>query len=172
MELDHALEEGGLGHHDVLDRLPGHRLGQEAHEVAGMTGAHGDADLAVGLEAADPRTVAGARVDDDERPLALIHGDAGGRDDPRQHVVHRPRQRPAVHDQLGLELQDVGRLHRHVLEILVAPLPQDVEKQHAALPGIQAVLGGGGPGEGARRGRSRALGVCHVRAPVLVDLSR
>ena len=89
-----------------------------------------------------------------------------------QHIVHRPRQRPAVDDQLGLELQDVGCLHGHVLEILVAPLPQDVEKQHAALPGIQAVLGGGGPGEGARRGHSRALGVCHVRAPVLVDLSR
>ena len=69
--------------HDVLDRLAGHRLGQEADEVAGVAGAHGDADLAVGLEAADARPVAGARVDDDERPLALIDGDAGGRDDPR-----------------------------------------------------------------------------------------
>ena len=66
---DHPLEERGLGLHDVLDRLPRHRLGQEADEVAGMAGAHGDADLAVGLEAADARPVAGARVDDDERPL-------------------------------------------------------------------------------------------------------
>ena len=69
VQLDHPLEERGLGRHDVLDRLARHRLGQEADEVAGMPGAHGDADLAVGLEAADPRAVAGARVDDDERPL-------------------------------------------------------------------------------------------------------
>ena len=47
MERDHALEEGGLRARDVLDRLPGHGLGQEADEVAGMTCLEGNADLAL-----------------------------------------------------------------------------------------------------------------------------
>ena len=38
---------------DVLDRLPRNRRRTEAHEIAGMAGPHRDADLAVGLEAAD-----------------------------------------------------------------------------------------------------------------------
>ena len=74
--LGHPLEERRLGLHHVLDRLPGHRLRQEADEIAGMAGRHRHADLAVGLEAADPRAVAGARIDDHERPLALVDRDA------------------------------------------------------------------------------------------------
>ena len=50
-----------------LDGLTRHRFGQEADEVAGMTGLHRYADLAVGLEAADPRPVTRARIDDYER---------------------------------------------------------------------------------------------------------
>ncbi len=72
MQLDHLLEEGGLGLHHVLDRLAGHGLGQEAHEVAGMAGPERHPDLAVGLEAADPGPVPGARVDDHEGPLLLV----------------------------------------------------------------------------------------------------
>ena len=49
-------------------RLARHRLGQEADEIAGMPGLERDADLAVGLEAADARAVPGARVDHDEGP--------------------------------------------------------------------------------------------------------
>ena len=61
----------GLGSRDVLDRLPRHGFGQEADEVAGMPRLEGDADLAVGLEAADARPVSGARIDDDKGTAAF-----------------------------------------------------------------------------------------------------
>ena len=64
-------------------RLARHRVGQEADEIAGMAGLERDADLAVGLEAADPGPVPGARIDDDEGPARRIDLDALRRDDPR-----------------------------------------------------------------------------------------
>ena len=69
----------GLGAQHVLDRLAGHRVGQEADEVAGVAGPQRHADLAVGLEAADAGPVAGARVDDHEGPLPRVDRDARGR---------------------------------------------------------------------------------------------
>ena len=36
MQRNHPLEKDGLGVRDVLDGLPGDRLGQKADEVAGM----------------------------------------------------------------------------------------------------------------------------------------
>ncbi len=59
-----------------LDGLARHRLRQEADEIAGMAGLERDADLAVGLEAADAGAVPGARVDDDEWPARRIELDA------------------------------------------------------------------------------------------------
>ena len=38
VELDHALEEGGFGVRNVLDRLARYRVREEADEIAGMTG--------------------------------------------------------------------------------------------------------------------------------------
>ena len=67
MQRDHLFEEYRLGVRDVFDRLTGHRIGQEADEIAGMTGLERDADFAVGLEPADAGAVAGTRIDDDER---------------------------------------------------------------------------------------------------------
>ena len=49
---------------------PGIGLGQEADEIAGMPGLERDADLAVGLEAADAGAVPGARIDHHERARA------------------------------------------------------------------------------------------------------
>jgi hypothetical protein len=63
---DHLLEEDCLGARNVLDGLPRHRVGQEAHEITGMTRFEGDADLAVGLEPANARTMARARVNNDK----------------------------------------------------------------------------------------------------------
>ena len=89
---DHRLEEHRLGGGDVEDGLAGHRLGQEADEVGRVAGLHRDADLAVGLEAADAGAVAGARVDDDEGALPRVDRDALGRDDAGEQVVDRLRQ--------------------------------------------------------------------------------
>ncbi len=55
-----------------LDGLARHRLGQEADEIAGMPRLHRDADLAVGLEAADAGSMPGPWVDDDERPARRV----------------------------------------------------------------------------------------------------
>ena len=145
MQLDHPLEERRLGSHDVLDRLPRHRLGQEADEITRMAGPHRDADLAVGLEPAD-RPMAGTRVDDDERPLLLIDDDAGRRGDADQPIVRRPRQLATVHHELALEVEHMRCLLGHMLMVLIAALAQDVEEQDAALPRVHSVVEASGPG--------------------------
>ena len=80
---------------DILDGLAGHRLRQEADEIAGMSRLKRDADLAVMLHAADAGPVAGARIENDEGPLAWID-DAFRRNDPHQGIIHRAwRVRPS-----------------------------------------------------------------------------
>ena len=85
-------DEFGLGAHHVGERLP--RLGMRAEddEIDRVAVVQRDADLAVGLEAADAGAVAGARIDDHVGALPVHHLDAGGRHDLEQHLVGRPRQ--------------------------------------------------------------------------------
>ena len=106
---DHRLEEDRLGAGDVENGLAGHRVGQEADEIGGVAGLHRDADLAVGLEAADARSMPRPRVDDHERPLLRVDRHALGRRDAREQVVHRPLQPPAVEDELSLVVEYVRR---------------------------------------------------------------
>ena len=75
MAADDLLDEHGFGARDTLDCLSGHRLRQEADEIAGMARLHRDADFAVRLEPADSRTMPGARIDHDERPPVEINFD-------------------------------------------------------------------------------------------------
>ena len=89
MPLDDLLDEDRLGARDAFDGLARHRFGQEPNEVAGMARLHGDADLAVGLEAADSGAVASAGIDHDERPAFKVDLNALGRDDAHQRVVDR-----------------------------------------------------------------------------------
>ena len=104
MQRDDLFEKDRLGARDVLDRLAGHRLGQEADEVAGMAGLERDADLAVGLEAADAGAVAGARIDDDERPPRHDRSSMpGGGTIAHQAIIDRPLERAAVDDKLDLD---------------------------------------------------------------------
>ena len=100
VQRDHLLEEHRLGASDVLDGLAGHRVRQEADEVAWVAGLHGHADFAVGLEAADTRTVPGARIDDHKRPARWIDFDAFGRHHAHEPVVDRPLERAAVDNDL------------------------------------------------------------------------
>ena len=140
MACRHILDEDRLRATDIFDRLSRHRLWQEADEVAGVTGRHRDADLAVLLHAADAGTVAGARIDDDDGCLGGIDLGAGGRNDAHQRVVHRPLQRAAVAHEFRLELQDVRDLLGALLQVGVAALSQDIERQDGALPGIEPVF--------------------------------
>ena len=139
MKRDHAFEKSGLGARDILDRLPGHGIGQEADEVAGMARLQGHADLALRLEAANARPVAGARIDDDERTLAFVDLDAVGRHDADQNVVHGPRQLAPVHDEFAAEFQHVRRSLCGMLPIALAALLQDVQEKNPALARIEPI---------------------------------
>ena len=72
MELDHALEEFHLSLDDVEELLAGRGHRAEADEIDRMARIQGIADLALRLEAADARPLAGARIDHHDRPLARI----------------------------------------------------------------------------------------------------
>ena len=140
MQRDHALEKGGLGARDVLDRLPGHGIGQEADEVAGVAGLEGDADLALRLEAANAGPMPGARIDDDERTLILIRFLALLGDDAHKRIVHRPRELAPIHDELAAELQHMRRGFGGMLLIALAALLEDIEEEDAALPGVNPIV--------------------------------
>src|SRR5258706_11188786 len=107
MAADDFLDEHRFGPRDAFDRLSWHRLRQEADEIAGMARLHRDADFAVRLEPADARTMAGARIDHDERSPVQSDFDVFGRNDAHQRIIYRLIQLAAVDDQLGSILQDM-----------------------------------------------------------------
>src|SRR4029077_6269196 len=137
------FEEDCFGARDVLDRLTGHRLGQEPDEIARMTGLQRDADLAVGLEATDSRAVASARIDNDERPEGWLDRHAGRRQNARQDIVDRPGKCPPIHDQLDVEVEHMRSRFGGVLAERIAALAHDVEEKNSALKGIGRVFDGG-----------------------------
>ena len=110
MEFDDALEEAHLSLDDVEELLAGYGRRPEADEIDRMARIEGVADLALRLEAADARPLAGPRVHHHDRPFPRIDYDPWRRDDARQRVVHRPGQRPTVHQHLMAEAQH--RRHR------------------------------------------------------------
>ena len=96
MQGDHFFQKDGLGLDDVLDGLARHGLWQKADEIAGVAGFERHADLAVGLEAADPGSVPGARIDHDEPPDG-IEDDPIRRQDTGENIVDGPSSvRPSM----------------------------------------------------------------------------
>jgi hypothetical protein len=77
--LGDDADELGLGIGDVRERLLGTGFGIEDDEVHGVARAQRHADLRVFLEASDAGAVAGARIDDHERPLGLVDLDVARR---------------------------------------------------------------------------------------------
>ena len=100
----------------------------------------GHTDLAVGLEPADPGTMARARIDDHEGASPRIDGDAFRRDDPHQPVIHRALQRSPIDDELRLVTEHMRHSFGQMLAILVAALAHDVPEQHGALGGVDHVV--------------------------------
>ena len=148
---DDLFDEDGLGAGNISDGLAGNGFREKSDEVARMAGFECNADLAVGLEAANARTVAGARIDDDKRPQLRINIDAVGRNDPHKRIIDGPLQLSAIHDQFDLVVEHVRRVFRHVLAVLVSTLAQDIPKQHAALGGIGCIPHCGGKHRKRRR---------------------
>jgi hypothetical protein len=98
------------------------------------------ADLAVGLEPADARTVPGTRIDNNEGTARLVKVNRLWRDDPNKDVIDWPRKRPPVDDKLHFILEHVRRGLGQMLAILIATLAHHVQKQHASLRGIDKVF--------------------------------
>ena len=127
MEAGHFRDEGGLGVPYILDGLARHRFRQEANEVAGMAGSERQADLAVMLHAADAGPVSSPRVDDHEGALGWVGDRALRGDDPHQAVADGPLEAASVKDQLGIEIEDVGRFLLRLFTKVVAALAKHVE---------------------------------------------
>ena len=119
-----------------------------------MAGLERHADFAVGLEAADARTMSGARVDNNERPPLRIDFDACRRDDPHEDIIDGPVKRPAIDHELHLIVEHMRNRLGQMLAVLVAALPHDIPEQNAPLSGIDHVIHG--RGEHAKRRRKRA----------------
>ena len=143
MKRNDFLQEHRFGAGDIFDGLTGHGIGREADEVAGVPCFHGNADFAVGLEAADARTMAGTRIHHHEWPARGIDLNSRRRNNAHQQVIHRPLQRPAVHHQLGLIVEDMRNLFGEMVAILVAALAHHVAEQDTALGRIRHVFEGG-----------------------------
>jgi hypothetical protein len=92
MALDDLLDKAGLRLTHILDRLTGYRLRQKADKIARVAGGERDPDLAVVLHAANAGAVPGARVKNDEWPLARVDCNTLWRDDPNQPIIDRSRQ--------------------------------------------------------------------------------
>src|SRR5580658_10486769 len=119
MQCDNLFDEGALGPGDILDSLSRHGIRHEPDEIAGMAGFHRDADLAVRLETADARTMAGAWIDNNEGTTCEIDLHTTRRLDAYQSVIHRPRQVSAVRDQFDLVIEDMGDCFSQVLAVLL-----------------------------------------------------
>ena len=124
----------------IFNRPTGYGVWQEADKIAGMTGSNGYPDLAVVLHATDAGAMPGARVEHDEWPLVRFDRVAFGRDDAHQRVIHRPRQRTAIDQNLGFKAQYMGRRPRIVLDAIVAALTQYIEQEDRALACIDPVI--------------------------------
>ena len=111
----------------------GSGCGRKTHEIDRMAIVQGDADLAVGLEAADAGAMAGARIDDHIGPLPVVHLDALRRDDLQQHVIARAGQGVPVHRDFVVVDQHRRRAGGFMGDVVVAALAQHVERQHVAL---------------------------------------
>jgi hypothetical protein len=143
VQRNDLFEKHPFGARNILDGLARHRIGEKADEITGMAGLERHPDLAVGLEAADPRAMPGSRIDHDERPAQGIDVNACRRNDPHEAIIDRPLQRAAVDDQLYLVLEHMRRSLGEMLAILITALAHDIPEQHGPLRRIDHVFHGG-----------------------------
>ena len=82
MELDDTLEEAHLSLDDIQELLARLRRRTEANEIDRMAGIEGVADLALGLETTDARSLPRPRIHDNDRPFSRVDFDPRWRRDP------------------------------------------------------------------------------------------
>src|SRR6266487_538392 len=105
-----------------------------------MPGLERDANLAIGLEAANARAMPCARVDNDEGAESQIEFDALRRNDARERIIHRPIELPTVQYELDIIVKHVRGSFLLMLAILLAALVHYVPEQDATLSRIDDVL--------------------------------
>ena len=134
------LDEHSLRAADVLDRLARHWRWRKSEEVTWVAGGERHPDLAVWLHAAYPRSMASARIDDDDRRLGRIDSGADRGNNARKAVVDRPLQSAAVPHKFYWKVEHMRDLLRGVLMVVVASFTQRVEEQYAALPCVRPIF--------------------------------
>src|SRR5262245_29256139 len=127
MQIDDLLEKYGFCARHVLDGLTGYGRRQEADEIARVTGFESDPDLAVRFEPTNSRAMSCTRVNNHERPARRIYFNRLWRDDPDQHIVDRPRQRPPIDDEFHVVVKHVRRSLGQILTKLISALTHDVQ---------------------------------------------
>ena len=144
MEGNNFFHEFCFGLRDVFDSLAGHWIGQEADKITRVTGLHCHADFAVRLETANPWPVARARIDHDKRPAPDVDLCSDRRSDAHQRIVHRWVQLSSVIDQFNFIVEDMGCGFQQMFAVLQPAPAHNIQKQHAALSGIDQIFEGGG----------------------------
>lgn len=91
------------------------------------------ADLALGLEAADARSLAGAGINYHDGALARVGRHARRGHDARERIVHGPWQRQATRQHFMIEAEHGRHRPRRDLDLLIAALPQQIDEEDAAL---------------------------------------
>ena len=125
---------------DVGERLARLGLREEDHEVDGVARGQRHADLRVLLEPTDAGAMARPRVDDDERPLALVDLHSARRNDADECVVARPVVSARVRHDLVTVVQERRLAGLLVRQPLVAALADRVPEERRALSGVDEVL--------------------------------
>ena len=105
----HLFDEATQRVQHVGESLAGTRLGIEHHEIDRMPRVQRHPHFRIALEAADTGTVAGARVDHDDRALGRVHAvlvpQIAGAGDAQQRVVRRSRETTRVEEGFVVEVE-------------------------------------------------------------------
>ena len=135
-------QELGLGAHHIGQGLARFGMLAEDDEVDRVAAAQCNADLAVGLEAADAGAVARARIDDHVGALPVQRLAAVWTHDLEQLVVGRTIEMACVEHQFIVVVEHRRSAGLLVGTVVVGALAQHVDGQRAALRRIDQVLPG------------------------------
>ena len=126
MQGNDFLEKYRLGARDILDSLPRHWIRKEPNKVTWMASIEDHADLAVGFETADTRSMTRARIDDDERSPLLIDLNIRRWNDSHERVIHWAFELATVDDKFCFKVQNMRSGLGLMLAKLVAALTHDI----------------------------------------------
>ena len=141
MALNDLSHELAFGDANVGQRLSRLRLGTEDDKIDRMPVRKRDADLAVRLKPADPRSMSRARVDNHVRPQSRVRLNARRRPNLNEQVIYRSLELAAVDD--GLVVINEHQLFAalHLLDGVVAHFAHDIEEQNSSLARIGEIFG-------------------------------